>query len=189
MAPIGNMAVKDATKKYFVNWSSQIKEDLKVEKSKSDENENSTWSNQDLDPTPAHKRTWQWHNYLLYFVGTGFNNWQGGSAAIGVGLGWQAAIAVAFITQTISGIMQSLNSKAAARYHLGFPASKSTHLQSPSTLQAMYAVTEISGLTLVQSLAPSMACGVALTRLPFEPSSQQSGTQRKPSKVPATSTL
>jgi NCS1 family nucleobase:cation symporter-1 len=118
------MATKGFPKKQFSNWSAQIKEDLRVEKGigHEDGSNGRVWSNQDLDPTPPHKRTWRWHNYLLYFIGTGFNNWTGGSAVVGAGLGWQAAIAVAFITQSISGIVQAANSKSAARYHLGFPA-------------------------------------------------------------------
>lgn len=116
------MTLKNRTQTYYKNWAAQVKEDLQVERGRGDGEDTRIWSNQDLDPTPPHKRTWHWWNYLLYFVGTGFNNWQGGSAVIGVGLGWQAAIAIAYITQSISGIVQALNSKAAARYHLGFPA-------------------------------------------------------------------
>ncbi|KAL3475606.1 permease for cytosine/purines, uracil, thiamine, allantoin-domain-containing protein [Aspergillus californicus] len=80
------------------------------------------WSNQDIDPTPPSRRNYQWHNYLLYFIGTGFNNWTGGSSIIGVGLGWKNAVVLAFAANILAGLLVSANSKAAARYHIGFPA-------------------------------------------------------------------
>ncbi|KAL4795187.1 permease for cytosine/purines, uracil, thiamine, allantoin-domain-containing protein [Aspergillus venezuelensis] len=102
-------------------WGEQIKQDIRVEESIHDEN-GRVWSNQDIDPTPPTKRNYRWHNYLLYFVGTGFNNWTGGSSIIGVGLGWQNAIILAFAANILAGLLVSANSKAAARYHIGFPA-------------------------------------------------------------------
>ena len=93
-----------------------------MDKSRHEVTEGRVWSNQDLDPTPRVKRNWTFINYALYFVGTGFNNWTGGSSVIGVGLGWRAAIAVMFVTQAISGICCVLIGKPAARYHVGFPA-------------------------------------------------------------------
>jgi len=41
---------------------------------------------------------------------------------IDVGLGWKTAIAIAFIVQSISGIVQAANSQVSSRYHVGFPA-------------------------------------------------------------------
>ncbi|KAL4971013.1 permease for cytosine/purines, uracil, thiamine, allantoin-domain-containing protein [Aspergillus stella-maris] len=102
-------------------WGEQIKQDIRVEESNHDEN-GQVWSNQDIDPTPPSKRNYRWHNYLLYFVGTGFNNWTGGSSIIGVGLGWQNAVILAFAANILAGLLVSANSKAAARYHIGFPA-------------------------------------------------------------------
>lgn len=116
------MTVSQRAKKGLKAWGQQLRDDLQVEKSKNESEDGHIWSNQDMDPTPPHKRTWRWQNYLLYFIGTGFNNWQGGSSVIGVGLGWKVAIAIAFITSSISGCVQAANSKAAARYHVGFPA-------------------------------------------------------------------
>lgn len=116
------MAVTSRVRQYASNWTEQVKEDMQVEHSKNDDGNTRIWSNQDMDPTPPEKRTWAWHNYLLYFVATGFNNWQGGSSVIGVGLGWKLAIAIAFLSTGIAGCVQALNSKAAARYHIGFPA-------------------------------------------------------------------
>ncbi|KAK3081251.1 hypothetical protein LTS18_008666 [Coniosporium uncinatum] len=69
------MAIQEKIKSGFGSWTSQIKEDLKVENGRGDDADDRQWSNQDLDSTPPHQRTWQWYNYLLYFVGTGFNNW------------------------------------------------------------------------------------------------------------------
>lgn len=99
----------------------QAKQDLTVELSPNDDGSH-IWSNQDLDPTPPEKRNYHWYNYLFYFIGTGFNNWTGGSGIIGVGLGWKVAIILAFAGNTLAGLLVAANAKAAARYHLGFPA-------------------------------------------------------------------
>ncbi|CAK7201234.1 hypothetical protein SEUCBS139899_003937 [Sporothrix eucalyptigena] len=99
-------------------WGAAIKEDLRVEPSEADQR----WSNKDLEPTPPERRVYHWYNYLLYFIGTGFNNWSGGSSVIGVGLGWKAAIAITFVANIIAGMAVAANCKAAARYHIGFPA-------------------------------------------------------------------
>ncbi|KAL3713731.1 hypothetical protein TMatcc_002436 [Talaromyces marneffei ATCC 18224] len=103
-------------------WKEQVKTDIRVEKSQFDEDGATIWANQDLEPTPRSKRNYHWYNYLLYFIGTGFNNWTGGSGVIGVGLGWKSAIIIAFTGNMLAGTLVSLNSKAAARYHIGFPA-------------------------------------------------------------------
>ncbi|KAE8552391.1 hypothetical protein EYB25_006285 [Talaromyces marneffei] len=103
-------------------WKEQVKTDIRVEKSQFDEDGATIWANQDLEPTPRSKRKYHWYNYLLYFIGTGFNNWTGGSGVIGVGLGWKSAIIIAFTGNMLAGTLVSLNSKAAARYHIGFPA-------------------------------------------------------------------
>lgn len=116
------MNVTGRTKKGLRAWREQIKEDLRVERSGNDEGNHHVWSNQDIDPTPPHKRNYHWYNYLLYFVGTGFNNWTGGSSVIGVGLGWKTAIILAFASNILAGLLVAANSKAAARYHIGFPA-------------------------------------------------------------------
>lgn len=108
------------------DWAQQLKEDLRVDKSNLEAADDGVWSNQDLDPTPAENRNWTWINYGLYFVGSGFNSWTGGSSVIGIGLGWKTAVAVIFITQTISAICCVLIGRPAARYHLGFPAMSRT---------------------------------------------------------------
>lgn len=54
----------------------------------------STWSNEDLDPTPPHKRTWRWYNYVTFYLGLSFGNWMLGSTMVGIGLNWWQSILV-----------------------------------------------------------------------------------------------
>ena len=53
-----------------------------------------TWSNEDLDPTPPHKRTWLWYNYVTFYLGLSFGNWTLGSTMGGIGLNWWQSILV-----------------------------------------------------------------------------------------------
>jgi len=82
---------------------------------------NYRWSNEDLDPTPEHKRTWRWHNYVLFYWGLSFGNWTLGSTMIGIGLNWWEAIVIIFASQFISSIAMFFNSRCASVYHLGYP--------------------------------------------------------------------
>lgn len=116
------MAIAQRTTQGLRAWRDQVKQDLRVEKSAHEDDSGQIWSNQDLDPTPPEKRNYHYYNYLLYFIGTGFNNWTGGSGIIGVGLGWKVAIILAFCSNILAGCLVAANSKAAARYHIGFPA-------------------------------------------------------------------
>jgi NCS1 family nucleobase:cation symporter-1 len=43
-------------------------------------------------------------------------------AMIGIGLNWWQAIVVIFVSQMIAAIAMAFNSRAAATYHLGYPA-------------------------------------------------------------------
>jgi len=79
------------------------------------------WSNEDLDPTPAYKRTWAWWNYVTFYWGLSFGNWTLGSSMIGIGLNWWQAIIVIFLSQFISSIAMFFNSRAASVYHIGYP--------------------------------------------------------------------
>ncbi|KAH6647216.1 allantoin [Truncatella angustata] len=80
------------------------------------------WINEDLEPTPAEKRTWDFKTYCLFYFGISFGNWTLGSTMIGIGLSWWQSIVVIFVSQTIASIVMALNSRAASRYHLGYPA-------------------------------------------------------------------
>jgi len=80
-----------------------------------------TWSNEDLDPTPPHKRTWRWYNFVTFYLGVSFGNWTLGSTMIGIGLNWWQAIVVIFVSQVISSIAMFFNSRCASVYHIGYP--------------------------------------------------------------------
>jgi nucleobase:cation symporter-1, NCS1 family len=81
----------------------------------------SQWSNEDLLPTPAEKRTWGWANYVTFYWGLSFGNWTLGSTMIGIGLNWWQAIIVIFVSQFISTIAMFFNSRCASVYHIGYP--------------------------------------------------------------------
>lgn len=79
------------------------------------------WSNEDLDPTPAAKRTWRWWNYVVFYWGVSFGNWTLGSTMVGIGLNWWQAIVVIFLSQLISSAAMFFNSRCASVYHIGYP--------------------------------------------------------------------
>jgi NCS1 family nucleobase:cation symporter-1 len=79
------------------------------------------WSNEDLDPTPPEKRTWAWYNYVIFYWGLSFGNWQLGSTMVGIGLNWWQAILTIFLSQFISSIAMFFNSRCASVYHIGYP--------------------------------------------------------------------
>ena len=81
----------------------------------------SSWSNQDLDPTPPEKRTWRWWNYCTFYFSLSFGNWILGSTMIGIGLNWWQSIVVIFLSQLISSIAMMFNSRCASVYHIGYP--------------------------------------------------------------------
>jgi NCS1 family nucleobase:cation symporter-1 len=80
-----------------------------------------TWSNEDLDPTPPDKRTWRWWNFVTFYLGLSFGNWTLGSTMIGIGLNWWQSILVIFASQLISSIAMFFNSRCASVYHIGYP--------------------------------------------------------------------
>jgi len=79
------------------------------------------WSNVDLDPTPPAKRNWRWWNYVLFYWGLSFGNWQLGSTMVGIGLNWWQAILTIFLSQLISSVAMFFNSRCASVYHIGYP--------------------------------------------------------------------
>lgn len=61
------------------------------------------------------------YNYVIFYFALSFGNWTLGSSLIGIGLNyWQAILAI-FISQFISSIAMLFNSRAASRYHIGYP--------------------------------------------------------------------
>ncbi|KAI1849768.1 hypothetical protein JX266_004717 [Neoarthrinium moseri] len=80
------------------------------------------WINEDLEPTPPEKRTWGFKTYCLFYFGVSFGNWTLGSTMVGIGLSWWQAIVVIFVSQTIASVAMAFNSRAASKYHLGYPA-------------------------------------------------------------------
>ncbi|KAJ9156488.1 Uracil permease-like protein [Pleurostoma richardsiae] len=86
------------------------------------EKANPEWMNEDLEPTPPEKRTWGFRTYCLFYFGVSFGNWSLGSTMVGIGLNWWQAIIVIFVSQMISSIVMSFNSRVATVYHLGYPS-------------------------------------------------------------------
>jgi nucleobase:cation symporter-1, NCS1 family len=80
-----------------------------------------SWSNQDLDPTPPEKRTWRWYNYCTFYFAVSFGNWTLGSTMIGIGLNYWQSILVIFLSQFISSLAMLFNSRCASVYHIGYP--------------------------------------------------------------------
>lgn len=111
-----------ATKRAFGSWSA-FKAAVQVPDTALDghcSNER-TWTNEDLDPTPPSRRTWQWWNFVIFYWGLSFGNWSLGAALIGTGLVWWEAILAVFLSQLISSIAMFFNSRAASVYGIGFP--------------------------------------------------------------------
>ncbi|GAM88033.1 hypothetical protein ANO11243_060620 [Dothideomycetidae sp. 11243] len=57
--------------------------------------DSSRWSNKDLDPVPASKRTWEWWQVSGFWIGEGFNAAQMQTASSAVALGLNPGLAVA----------------------------------------------------------------------------------------------
>ncbi|KAI0475734.1 allantoin [Xylariaceae sp. FL0804] len=79
------------------------------------------WTNEDLEPTPVSKRTWTWANYMSYWFGLSYGNWNLGSTFVGLGLNWWESLVVIFISQVISALAMCFNSRVATVYHIGYP--------------------------------------------------------------------
>jgi NCS1 family nucleobase:cation symporter-1 len=52
--------------------------------------ENSSWSNEDMDPVPPQKRTWTMLNYVTFWISCAANAtvWQLASSMLAIGLSW-----------------------------------------------------------------------------------------------------
>ncbi|CAK7224026.1 hypothetical protein SBRCBS47491_005409 [Sporothrix bragantina] len=82
-----------------------------------------TWGNEDLDPTPEPARPWTHWNYFAFFWAVSFNPiaWNSGSSLISLGLLWWQATLAAILATMITGTMLMLNSRGSSVYHVGYP--------------------------------------------------------------------
>jgi NCS1 family nucleobase:cation symporter-1 len=90
----------------------------------------------DIDST-----AWTWVNYVVFYYGVGFGNWNLGSVScyglfpifgsirltickslIGIGLSWWQAIIAIFVSQMISSIAMYFNGRSGLAYNIGYPA-------------------------------------------------------------------
>lgn len=122
MAKAKAAEMKENARYAFTSWEA-FKEWAQVPDTALDEHSHKqsgpTWSNEDLDPTPPHKRNWSWYNYVVFYFALSFGNWTLGSTMIGIGLNAWQSILVIFISQFISSVAMLLNSRCASVYHVG----------------------------------------------------------------------
>ena len=81
-------------------------------------------ANEDLMPVPPEKRTWDWINFMNFWIADGFNlnTFTMSSALVVQGLNvWQAIVALA-IGYSLVGVYVVFNARPGAVYHIKFPA-------------------------------------------------------------------
>lgn len=105
----------------FKTWIEAPSSTLDAHGRQNASDDDSRWSNEDLDPTPPAKRTWRWQNYVSFYWALSFGNWTLGSTMVGLGLNWWESIIVIFVSQVISSIAMFFNSRCASAYHIGYP--------------------------------------------------------------------
>ncbi|KAL4919035.1 permease for cytosine/purines, uracil, thiamine, allantoin-domain-containing protein [Aspergillus aurantiobrunneus] len=79
--------------------------------------------NEDLLPTPPEQRAWNAVHFFTYYLTTTFSpsSYNLGATLISLGLRWWHCILAAIIGSFILSIIVVLNSRGAARYHVGYP--------------------------------------------------------------------
>lgn len=80
--------------------------------------------NEDLAPSPPERRRWSVRSYFSFWWAESWNvsTWSVGSSLIATGMTIRDAILVVFFANLVSAIVIVLNGRAAAKYHIGFPA-------------------------------------------------------------------
>ncbi|KAI3613946.1 hypothetical protein CBS9595_004123 [Malassezia furfur] len=81
-------------------------------------------ANEDLMPVPPEKRTWDWINFMNFWIADGFNlnTFTMSSALVVQGLNvWQAIVALA-IGYSLVGVYVVFNARPGAVFHIKFPA-------------------------------------------------------------------
>ncbi|CAN6595244.1 allantoin permease [Trichomonascus vanleenenianus] len=80
-------------------------------------------SNRDLLPTPPERQTWNWFSFFCYWFSEAWAiaTWSIGSTMIAAGMTVAESILTVFFGNLIISIALVFNSRAAAKYHLGYP--------------------------------------------------------------------
>ncbi|KAI1436352.1 permease for cytosine/purines, uracil, thiamine, allantoin-domain-containing protein [Xylaria sp. CBS 124048] len=80
-------------------------------------------TNHDLKPVEPARRQWGPWNYVGFWIADSFNinTWMVSSTSILMGLSWWQAWLSVWVGYTIAGIFVTLNGRAGATYHIGFP--------------------------------------------------------------------
>ncbi|KAF3918982.1 hypothetical protein ABW20_dc0109272 [Dactylellina cionopaga] len=80
--------------------------------------------NDDLKPVEPARRTWQWFNFVFFWISDSFNvnTWMiGASTIVGFGLNWWQAWLTVWIGYFIAGCFICLTGRIGAMYHISFP--------------------------------------------------------------------
>ncbi|RAO70615.1 uncharacterized protein BHQ10_006627 [Talaromyces amestolkiae] len=104
------------------SWSS-FKKAIQTDDSPDKEEASSAYYNADLLPTPPSQRTWTTMHFFAYYLTTTFSpsSYNLGSSLVSKGLQWWHGMIAAVIGSIFLSIVVVLNSRGAAKYHVGFP--------------------------------------------------------------------
>ncbi|KAK2001953.1 putative uracil transporter [Colletotrichum falcatum] len=85
--------------------------------------EGAAYFNEDLLPTPPEHRKWTALHFFAYYLTQTFSpsSYNLGATLISIGLQWWHGMLAAVIGSAILSVVVVLNSRGAARYHVGFP--------------------------------------------------------------------
>lgn len=81
--------------------------------------------NDDLKPVEAARRSWDWKQYIFFWISGGFNinNWQIAATGLQLGLNWWQTWICVWVGYMFVGIFLVLGSRVGNMYHLSFPIS------------------------------------------------------------------
>ncbi|OKL60918.1 hypothetical protein UA08_03181 [Talaromyces atroroseus] len=104
------------------SWTS-FKKAIQTDESPDEDEASSAYYNADLLPTPPSQRTWTAMHFFAYYLTTTFSpsSYNLGSSLVSTGLQWWHGMVAAVIGSIILSIVVVLNSRGAAKYHVGFP--------------------------------------------------------------------
>ncbi|KAF7125404.1 hypothetical protein CNMCM5793_001582 [Aspergillus hiratsukae] len=81
------------------------------------------WSNKDLDPSSPSQRVWTSWSFFVFQFSIAFSptTYNVGASLFAIGLNWWTILIASFIVSFIVAALLWLNSRAASRYHIGYP--------------------------------------------------------------------
>lgn len=79
--------------------------------------------NNDLKPIESERRTWQWWNFVCFWIADSFNinTWQIAATGVQAGLTWWEVFITVWLGYFFCGVFVTLSARIGAYYHISFP--------------------------------------------------------------------